>query len=293
MTRTRGASLLVVLAHPDDEIFHGGVLAHLSERGVRVTLACATDGEAGTPHPSIGPVEDLGALRVEELQLSCARLGIEKPVLLRFHDSARKERLRRDDPHALANVDMLDVEAAIRGIVADVKPHVILTFDPHGGYYHPDHIAIHRATTAAFFSSGVMGSEAPERLFYASMRSDVFRAFADASRGRGVIDGLDPDVFAVAPEVIAMSFDASPYLDRKFFALAAHRSVFGVTPEMLENPPSHVAPMLRAFRPVFEREVFLLGSARGPVRRWPLPDFFDGLESADVLSTMEASVRVS
>ena len=120
MTRIRRASLLVVLAHPDDEIFHGGALAHLSERGVRVTLACATDGEAGRPHPSIGPIDDLGALRVDELKLSCARLGLEEPVLLRFHDSARKERQRRDDPHALANVDMLDVEAAIRGIIKDV-----------------------------------------------------------------------------------------------------------------------------------------------------------------------------
>jgi N-acetyl-1-D-myo-inositol-2-amino-2-deoxy-alpha-D-glucopyranoside deacetylase len=184
MTRIRRASLLIVLAHPDDEIFHGGVLAHLSERGVRVTLACATDGEAGKPHPSVGPVEDLAALRVEELRLSCARLGIEEPVMLRFHDSARKERQRHDDPHALANVDMLDVEAAIRGIVADVKPHVIVTFEPHGGYYHPDHLAIQRATTAAFFSSGVMGSEAPERLFYGTMLRDVFRVFADVSRGR-------------------------------------------------------------------------------------------------------------
>src|SRR2546426_10477662 len=91
MNHARSASLLAVFAHPDDEIFHGGVLAHLSERGVRVTLACATDGEAGKPHPSVGPVDDVGALRVEELRLSCARFGIEEPVLLRFHDSARME----------------------------------------------------------------------------------------------------------------------------------------------------------------------------------------------------------
>jgi N-acetyl-1-D-myo-inositol-2-amino-2-deoxy-alpha-D-glucopyranoside deacetylase len=281
MTRTRRPSLLIVLAHPDDEIFHGGVLAQLSERGVRVTLVCATDGEAGKPHPSVGPVDDLGALRVEELRLSCARLGIEEPVLLRFHDSARKERQRHDDAHALANVDMLDVEAAIRGIIANVKPHVIVTFEPHGGYYHPDLVAIQRATTAAFFSSGVMGSEAPERLFYATMLSDVFRAFAEASRGRGIIDGLDPDVFATTPEMIAVSFDASPYLERKLSALTAHRSAFGVTPEMLKNPPAGAAQMLQAFRPVLEREVFLLVGARGPVRRWPLPDFFDGLETTE------------
>jgi len=282
MTRIRPASLLIVLAHPDDEIFHGGVLAHLSERGVRVTLVCATNGEAGRPHPSVGPVEDLGALRVEELRLSCARLGIEEPVLLRFHDSARKERQRHDDPHALANVDMLDVEAALRGIIADVKPHVIVTFEPHGGYYHPDHLAIQRATTAAFFSSGVMGREAPERLFYGTMLRDVFRVFADASRGRGIIDGLDPDLFATAPEMIAVSFDASPYLERKLSALAAHRSAFGVTPDMLKNPPPGAARMLQAFRPVLEREVFLLGGTRGPVRRWPMPDFFDGLETAEL-----------
>jgi LmbE family N-acetylglucosaminyl deacetylase len=37
------------LAHPDDETFHGGVLAHLSDRGARVTLVCAT--EAKREHP--------------------------------------------------------------------------------------------------------------------------------------------------------------------------------------------------------------------------------------------------
>ncbi len=292
MHRIRRASLLIVLAHPDDEIFHGGVLAHLSERGVRVTLACATDGEAGKSHPSVGPVEDLGALRVEELRLSCMRLGIEEPVLLRFHDSARKERQRHHDPHALANVDMLDVEAAIRGIIADVKPHVIVTFEPHGWYYHPDHVAIQRATTAAFFSSGVLGDEAPERLFYGSILRDVFRVLADASRGRGIIDGLDPDVFATTPEMTAVSFDARPYLDRKFSALAAHRSAFGVTLETLKNPPPGTAQILQALRPVLEREVFLLGGARGPVRRWPLEDFFDRLETAELHSMRDGSSTV-
>ena len=282
MAHKRRASLLVALAHPDDEIFHGGVLAHLSDRGARVTLVCATDGEAGKPHPSVGPVDDLGALRVEELRRSCAGLGIEEPVLLRFHDSARKERQRHDDPHALANVDMLDVEAALRGIIAEVKPHVVLTFEPHGGYYHPDHVAIQRATTAAFFSSGVMGAEAPERLFYAAMLREVFQVFANASRGRGIIDGLDPDIFSTPPEMVAVTFDARPYLERKLSALAAHQSAFGVTPEVLKNPPPAAAHMLRAFRPVLEREVFVLGGTRGPVRRWPLDDFFEGLETADI-----------
>jgi hypothetical protein len=42
---------------------------------------------------------------------------------------------------------------------------------------------------------------------------------------------------------------------------------------------------------VMEREVFLLGGARGPVRRWPLPDFFDGLETAELHSTVVPQPR--
>jgi N-acetyl-1-D-myo-inositol-2-amino-2-deoxy-alpha-D-glucopyranoside deacetylase len=280
MTSSRRASLLVVLAHPDDEIFHGGMLAHLSEHGVRVTLACATNGEAGKPHPSVGSVDDLGALRVDELRLSCDRLGIEPPVLLGFHDSARGDRQRHGDPRALANVDMLEVEAAIRRIIQDVTPQVLLTFDPHGGYYHPDHLAVQRATTAAFFSSGAMGCTAPERLFYGTLQRHVFRVLAEKSRGRGITDGLDVDVFGTAAEMIAVSFDASSLVHRKFMALAAHRSAFGVTEEMLSSPPPGAQEMLDAFRPVFEREVFVLGGTRTPVTRWPLRDFFDGVQSA-------------
>jgi N-acetyl-1-D-myo-inositol-2-amino-2-deoxy-alpha-D-glucopyranoside deacetylase len=279
MTSRRTATLLALLAHPDDEIFHGGMLAHLSERGVRVTVVSATAGDAGKVHPSLGAVSDLAATRTAELRASCAELGLEEPILLGYHDSARKDRFRADDPRALSNVDMLEVEAAIVALIERLRPQVLFTFEPHGGYYHPDHVAIQRATTAAFFSSGVLGDEAPERLFYATMASDVFRALAEASRGRGIVDGLDAKVFAAAPEMIAVSFDASRYVDTKFSALTAHRSAFGVTPEMLQNPSEGIAHMLSAFRPVFEREVFLLGGARGPIRQWPLPDFFDGLET--------------
>jgi hypothetical protein len=80
--------------------------------------------------------------------------------------------------------------------------------------------------------------------------------------------------------MIAVSFDASPYLERKFSALTVHRSAFGLTSERVKNPQPAAAQMLQGFRPVMEREVFLLGGARGPVRRWPLQDFFDGLETA-------------
>jgi N-acetyl-1-D-myo-inositol-2-amino-2-deoxy-alpha-D-glucopyranoside deacetylase len=260
-------SVLAVYAHPDDEIFHGGgMLAHLAERGARVTLACATKGEAGKPHASVQPVSDLGALRAEELRRACEHLGIEPPVFLGFHDSARKERQRHDDPRALANVDMLEVEAAIRRVIHDVTPHVIITFDPHGGYYHPDHIAVHRATTAAFYSSGALGDAAPERLFYSTFGLAAYREHMRRTRGWGVTDGLDPHVFAVAPPLIALSFDARPYMDRKVAAFNAHRSAFGAAEDKLY-----------AFQPIMAEEAFVLGAVRGTVPHWPLTNMLEGI----------------
>jgi N-acetyl-1-D-myo-inositol-2-amino-2-deoxy-alpha-D-glucopyranoside deacetylase len=159
---------------------------------------------------------------------------------------------------------------------------VIITFDPHGSYYHADHIAVHRAATAAFWSTGMMGDEAPARLFYGMLTTEVFRKFAEASRGHGVVDDLDPEVFGIAPATIACSFDARPYMDRKLSAMAAHRSAFGLTLEMLRNPATPAEGMLRAFRPAFEREDFVLGGTRGAVRRWPLQDLFDDIPSSSL-----------
>ena len=79
-----------------------------------------------------------------------------------------------------------------------------------------------------------------------------------------------------------MSFDASSFVQQKFLALAAHRSAFGVTEEMLSSPPTGAREMLDAFRPVFEREVFVLGGTRIPTPRWPLNGFFDGITSAEL-----------
>jgi LmbE family N-acetylglucosaminyl deacetylase len=162
-----------------------------------------------------------------------------------------------------------------------VKPQVIVTFDPHGGYYHPDHLAVHRAATAAFFSSGgpaAAGNGAPARLFYSTFAVDVFREHAARTSGWGIVDGLDPDLFAVSRLTAAVVFDARPVIDRKLAAFAAHQSAFGVSPAMLRDPPAEQATRLHAFAPILEQELFTLGAVRGPVPRWPLPDVFDGID---------------
>lgn len=278
MASVRQASVLAVYAHPDDELFHGGaMLAHLAERGAIVTIACATRGEAGRPHPSVGPVADIGALRTEELRRSCRHLGVGEPRFLGFHDSGRKERLRRDDGRALASVDMLDVESAIRRVIDDTEPHIIITFDPHGGYYHPDHLAVNRAATAAFFSSGTMGASAPARLFYSTFSIPVFREHAERTAGWGVVDGLDSGTFGVSDTTAALIFDARPYMAKKLAAFAAHQSAWGLLPEMISAPPPEQARRLHGFQPIMEQELFVLGATRAAVPRWPLADLLEGI----------------
>ena len=47
-------------------------------------------------------------------------------------------------------VDQEHLVGVITGHIRRLKPEVVVTFDPDGGYGHPDHIAIHDATVAAF-----------------------------------------------------------------------------------------------------------------------------------------------
>jgi LmbE family N-acetylglucosaminyl deacetylase len=279
-------SLLAVFAHPDDELFSAGLMADCAARGARVTLATATLGDAGRVlDPAMGPVEDLGALRAAELRLACEEIGIDPPRVLGFRDSGRGERLRRDAPRALVNVDLIEIVRAVVEVIADVRPQVVLTHDPLGGYYHPDHMTVHRAVTAAFFAAGALGREAPARLLYGATSNEAFRHFARALEGRGVSDGLDPDLFGMAPEMVALSFDARPYAREKRAALAAHRSQFGLTLDnMADPPPGRPAVVLAAFGPMLDREIYLLGGTRTATPRWPLAGAFDGL-AVDRLGT--------
>ncbi len=57
-------------------------------------------------------------------------------------------------PQALCNAPVEQVTARIVKIIREVRPQVILTHDPHGDYGHPDHIAAHKATVAAFYAAG-------------------------------------------------------------------------------------------------------------------------------------------
>ncbi len=145
-------TLLAVLAHPDDETFGlGGTLALYAKRGVKVHLVCATRGEVGTVAPEfMEGYSSIADLRVDELLCAAELLGLEKVHFLDYRDSGMVGTEDNEHPEALAQAPQDKVVAALVGFIRRLRPEVVLTFDPVGGYGHPDHVAIHNATVKAY-----------------------------------------------------------------------------------------------------------------------------------------------
>jgi LmbE family N-acetylglucosaminyl deacetylase len=155
-TQNEGLTLLAVLAHPDDETFGmGGTLALYARRGVSVHLICATRGEVGevAPHFLEG-YQSIGELRENELRCAAGKLGLTGVHFLDYRDSGMPGSPDNQHPQALAAAPIDEVTAKVTAYIRVLRPQVVLTFDPIGGYRHPDHIAIHEATVRAFQAAG-------------------------------------------------------------------------------------------------------------------------------------------
>jgi LmbE family N-acetylglucosaminyl deacetylase len=132
--------LMCVLAHPDDEsLGTGSTLAKYAQEGIEIYLVTATRGERGwTGEEQDFPgLEELGKMREAELRCAAEKLGIRQVSFLDYIDG---------------DLDQADHAQAVAKIVThirQVRPQVVVTFSPDGGYGHPDHIAISQFTTAA------------------------------------------------------------------------------------------------------------------------------------------------
>lgn len=145
-------TILVVLAHPDDESFGmGGTLALYAERGVNVHLVCATRGEVGEMDAKYMQGFDTVAERREaELRCAAGILDLAGVYFLGYRDSGMPGSPDNEHPDALFAQPVEAVAEKVVAYIRDLKPDIVLTFDPIGGYRHPDHIAIQQATVLAF-----------------------------------------------------------------------------------------------------------------------------------------------
>jgi LmbE family N-acetylglucosaminyl deacetylase len=133
--------VLVVIAHPDDELFVSGTLCHCAHRGFSIALVCLTNGEGARRERA--PDAALGELRTRELLRSAAALGARQVTLLEQADVADPAR------DARARWDEEVVTSALAGLIARTRPALILTHGPRGGYGHAAHRATHRCVMAA------------------------------------------------------------------------------------------------------------------------------------------------
>lgn len=152
---------MMVHAHPDDEsIVTGATLAKYAAEGAQVTLVTCTLGEEGEvipanlAHLASDRDDTLGEHRTEELSRACRALNVRDQRFLggagHYRDSGMMDGSTNDHPKAFwgAGVD----EAALRlaEIIRETRPHVLVSYDEHGGYGHPDHIQAHRITRRAW-----------------------------------------------------------------------------------------------------------------------------------------------
>ena len=145
-------SILAVLAHPDDESFGlGGTLALYASKGYNTYLVCATRGEVGTVDPEhLNGFKDTAELRSGELERAARILGLKQVFYLGYRDSGMPGIEENKHPEAQINHSVDEVAGKVVKYIRELRPDVVLTFDPIGGYKHPDHIHIHKATVLAF-----------------------------------------------------------------------------------------------------------------------------------------------
>ncbi len=130
-------------------------------------LAIVTEGEkGGSPRKGIPAGPALARLRAEEARCSCRELGIEAPTLLGFKDG---ELGRLNDPPAAY---LAEVVREIRKRIDQLRPDVVITWGPEGGYGHPDHRLVGAMVTQVV-QAGRTG--APSRLLYPGLPGDRAR----------------------------------------------------------------------------------------------------------------------
>jgi LmbE family N-acetylglucosaminyl deacetylase len=152
-------TLVVVMAHADDESPVAPILSRYAREGVQVYLIVATDGAQGATHTATPRGPELARVRADEARCATDALGIHPPILLGFPDghlgtfTEDRERLFR-------------LTARVQAELEQLRPDAVITWGPDGGAGHPDHRLVSSVATQ-LARAGAPG--VPDRLFYASL----------------------------------------------------------------------------------------------------------------------------
>ncbi|MBY6411681.1 N-acetyl-1-D-myo-inositol-2-amino-2-deoxy-alpha-D-glucopyranoside deacetylase [Rhodococcus sp. BP-252] len=257
--------LLLVHAHPDDEtITTGGTIAHYAQAGVEVTVLTCSLGEEGEvigdrwAHLIADEADQLGGYRIHELHRALDVLGAGTPHFLggagRWRDSGMAGTAAAANPRAFVNADRDEALTAMLTVVRAVKPHVVVGYDPEGGYGHPDHQQAHSLVTEAF---DIAGSDlypdagapwTPSKFYWTVTGADQLRDGIAAIED--VPDGWrmpEPGELPSVPEdIVTTSLGVRGVFHLKREALNAHATQVTVAPSGVEYALSNniVQPIL-------------------------------------------------
>ncbi len=220
---------MAVHAHPDDESSGtGGVLARYAAEGVRTVLVTCTDGQLGDGSGGVKPGEpghhddEVVRMRRTELEESCRLLDVTHLELLGFKDSGMMGWPQNSDPDCFWSQPIATGAARLAALMEQYRPQVVVTYDEHGFYGHPDHIRANEITLAAMDATGI-----PDKLYYTAIPRSRLASFADMLRARGIeppdVFDEDPD-FGTPDELINAVVDCAAFADTKYSSLAAHAS---------------------------------------------------------------------
>ncbi len=282
-------SLLGVYGHPDDEQGVSGLMAKYARAGADLTLVCCTRGEAGEIAPGVAATsENLGRVREDELRCAAGKIGIENLYFLDYRDSGMMGTPENNDSRALWQANVLQVAEKVVRLVRRHKPQVILTFDPNGGYGHPDHIRAHQAATIAYYVAGDRrifpehveeGLEpwTPLKLYWGAFPRSRWQQFAEAAQKMGVDISAPMQGFlkrAVADECVTTRIDVAELVDLKLTALSCHASQMDPNNMFAKIPPDIRKEGLKV-------ETLILAESRVAPRDEIECDLFERLEIGD------------
>lgn len=182
-----GVSTIVFFhAHPDDETSQtAGMMALAARRGHRVVTVFATDGDHGQRPAELGDDGDLVEYRRDEARAAAKVLGTARLDWLGYRDSGMTGWPENDHPLSLHRADTDEAAARLARILDREDADVLVGYDPHGNYGHPDHLAVHRVGARAV----EMAARRP-RLLEASTNRDAQREMIDSPEATELFDAL-------------------------------------------------------------------------------------------------------
>ncbi|MGC2167707.1 MAG: PIG-L family deacetylase [Acidimicrobiales bacterium] len=235
-------TFLAVHAHPDDEATStGGLYRLLANQGDRTVLVTCTNGEFGDAPGGVKPGEvghdpDVVAeIRHDELDRAVEALGITRLVRLGYRDSGMMGWPQNNDPHAFWATPVDEAAVLLAVVLREERPQVMVTYNEHGFYGHPDHIQANRITMAALklidYEPTLYFNAIPSSVM-AIMRArweEEDRLEREAELARGVVREPDPDPeeefeMGTPDDEISATIDVRTATDAKYDALAAHSS---------------------------------------------------------------------